>query len=140
MIYLWDSVTTIHFIKKNPNVKQKLDTVGDKNVFLCHIVVGELFFGAYNSSRVQENLKTLGHFLKDTNILPMLDAVADHYGQIKIALKKKGKPIKENDLWIAAYAGAYGATVVSEDKHYSYIDTIKTEDWVKLNGTSEKYS
>lgn len=131
MIYLWDSVTTIHFIKKNQNIKQKLDSVGDENVFLCHIVLGELFFGAYNSRRIQENLKTVSRFFKDTNILPMSQAVADNYGKIKFALKKKGKPIKENDLWIAAYAQAYNAIVVSEDKHYSYIDTLKTEDWLK---------
>lgn len=131
MIYLWDSVTTIHFIKKNPDIKHKLDQVGDKNVYICHIVVGEIFYGIYNSGRVQENLRTFEAFLNEVNLLLMSDTVSKYYGQLKLHLKKKGRPIKENDLWIASYAKAYNAILVTEDKHFSYLDSLQIENWVK---------
>jgi tRNA(fMet)-specific endonuclease VapC len=51
------------------------------------------------------------------------------YGNIKAALRKKGKPIPENDIWIAAIAKRYELVVVTRDKHFKEIESINIKSW-----------
>jgi len=44
-------------------------------------------------------------------------------------LQKKGLPIPENDIWIAALAIEHGLTLVSRDEHFKKIDELKREEW-----------
>jgi len=52
-----------------------------------------------------------------------------NYGRIKAQLRKKGKPIPNNDVWIAAIALQYDLTVVTRDKHFDQVDGLKIEKW-----------
>ena len=51
------------------------------------------------------------------------------YGTIKAALRKKGKPIPENDIWIAAIASQHNLTIVTRDKHFKEVDGLKIKKW-----------
>ena len=51
------------------------------------------------------------------------------YGVIKQALREKGRPIPENDIWIAAIAQQYGLTLVTRDDHFTAIDGLTLEKW-----------
>ncbi|RLB16513.1 MAG: VapC toxin family PIN domain ribonuclease, partial [Deltaproteobacteria bacterium] len=51
------------------------------------------------------------------------------YAKIKNALREKGRPIPENDIWIAAIAVQYNLTLVSRDDHFKRIDGLHTEIW-----------
>jgi tRNA(fMet)-specific endonuclease VapC len=51
------------------------------------------------------------------------------YGAIKTALRKKGKPIPENDIWIAAIVLRHNLTVVTRDKHFKEIDGLVIKHW-----------
>jgi tRNA(fMet)-specific endonuclease VapC len=44
-------------------------------------------------------------------------------------LRKKGKPIPENDIWIAAIARRYQLTIVTRDKHFKEIESISLKNW-----------
>ncbi len=50
------------------------------------------------------------------------------YGKIKTQLKIKGKPIPENDIWIAAQAIEYDFVLLSNDKHFKMITGLLTEE------------
>jgi len=63
--------------------------------------------------------------------LPITEAVADHYAEIKLARQSKGLALDENDLWIAATARQSRATLVSRDSDFQRIDGLKVEDWTK---------
>jgi tRNA(fMet)-specific endonuclease VapC len=54
---------------------------------------------------------------------------AQQYGEIKNALRAKGRPIPENDLWIAALSLQYGLTVVTRDDHFNAIDGLPIATW-----------
>jgi len=54
---------------------------------------------------------------------------AREYGQIKNSLRAKGKPIPENDIWIAAIAIQYDLTLVTRDGHFTEIEGLATETW-----------
>jgi predicted nucleic acid-binding protein len=58
-------------------------------------------------------------------------SAADHYARIKRDSQRRGRPLDENDLWIAATAAALGAVLVSRDLDFSGVAAIQIEDWTK---------
>lgn len=54
---------------------------------------------------------------------------AQHYGQIKNRLRAKGKPLPENDIWIAALALQYGLVLVTRDAHFNKITSLSVVPW-----------
>jgi len=98
-------------------------------VFTPAIVLGELYYGAYKSSRVKENTARISEFASDNAVLLCDTVTAQWYGQIKDGLRKKGRPIPENDVWIAAIAVQYDLTLVTRDDHFREIDGLHVERW-----------
>ena len=49
---------------------------------------------------------------------------ARQYGRIKVELRRKGRPIPENDMWIAAVALQHGLTLATRDAHFDAIDGL----------------
>lgn len=65
-------------------------------------VVGELRYGALNSRKALENLAKVDALVTRCVVLNVTVATAEVYARLRLALRQKGKPIPENDLWIAA--------------------------------------
>ena len=63
-------------------------------------------------------------FLQNYNILAPDVKTGELYGSIKTVLKNKGKPIPENDIWIAAIAIQFNLPLFTSDKHFKEIDNI----------------
>jgi tRNA(fMet)-specific endonuclease VapC len=89
------------------------------------IVAGELYFAAVKSGRREANLKIFREVLSCLEIIPIDDNVCMSYAEIKLELKKKGKPVPENDIWIAACAHTCGLSVATFDNHFSEIPQIE---------------
>jgi tRNA(fMet)-specific endonuclease VapC len=102
-----------------------------EEVLLSIVVVGELLFGFRNGSRYEENVRALSSFLEDPNVRLLLVTwdTADRFGRLSAALRKKGRPIPTNDIWIAANAMEAGAELISSDPHFSHIDGLP---WVSF--------
>lgn len=98
-------------------------------IFIPSIVLGELYFGAYKSAHASENVHRIEELVAASAVL-ICDAVtAAHYGRIKMALRDKGRPLPENDIWIAALAQQHGLIVVSRDQHFKEIENLPVEAW-----------
>ncbi|HEX7184238.1 MAG TPA: type II toxin-antitoxin system VapC family toxin [Thermoanaerobaculia bacterium] len=102
-----------------------------EEVLLSIVVVGELLFGFRNGSRYEENARALRSFLEDPHVrlLPVTWDTADLFGRISAALRKKGRPIPTNDIWIAAHAMEVSADLISSDPHFGHIDVLP---WVSF--------
>lgn len=98
-------------------------------VFLPSIALGELYFGAFKSAHPDDNAERIDRLAASTAILYCDGTTALHYGRIKTGLRAKGRPIPENDIWIAAIAQQHGLTVVSRDLHFREIEHLPVEDW-----------
>jgi tRNA(fMet)-specific endonuclease VapC len=94
--------------------------------FLPCIAVGELFFGAFNSGRIQHNLERIKTLVKVIPVLPCDLDTSHSYGEIMALLRKKGKPIPTNDIWIAALAWQQKLTLLTRDKHFKEVDIIQS--------------
>jgi len=90
------------------------------------VVVGELLFGFRNGTRLNRNLKELDEFLADTRVtvLNVTRTTADRFGRIAAALRKIGRPIPTNDIWIAAHTFESGAELITLDDHFSAVDGL----------------
>lgn len=64
-----------------------------------------------------------------TEIIPVSSAVADRFAAIFLDLRRKGRPIDTNDIWIAATAMTHDLTVVTNDAHFQLIAGLRIEDW-----------
>jgi tRNA(fMet)-specific endonuclease VapC len=51
------------------------------------------------------------------------------YYQVRLNLKQKGKPIPENDIWIAAQCVDNQWTLVTNDAHFGHVDGLAVEYW-----------
>jgi tRNA(fMet)-specific endonuclease VapC len=102
----------------------------DANImFVPSIVIGELYYGAYKSGRVQANLKVIEEFADSNTVLTCDKTTARLYGAIRQQLKIKGRPVPENEIWIAAIARQYELTLVTRDEHFRQIDELLLEAW-----------
>jgi tRNA(fMet)-specific endonuclease VapC len=92
-------------------------------------VVGELRYGALNSSRVEENLAEVERLVERCRILDITAATADVYARLRLDLKPKGKPIPENDLWIAALCVEHQVRLAAVDSHFDAVDGLQRFDF-----------
>lgn len=92
-------------------------------IFIPIFVIGELLTGFKRGSKKKENISTLEKFINQPQI-EVLNAnfeTAEVYAQIKFELRIKGKPIPENDIWIAAVAIQHQLPFISMDQHFEYV-------------------
>ncbi|MBN1944701.1 MAG: type II toxin-antitoxin system VapC family toxin [Bradymonadales bacterium] len=97
-----------------------------EGVLMSAIVAGELVFGFRAGAHFSRNIEELSTFLASpyVELLPVNLDTAERYGWIAAALRRKGKPIPTNDIWIAAHAMQHGASLLSFDPHFSEVDGL----------------
>ena len=44
-------------------------------------------------------------------------------------MRQKGRPIRNNDIWIAAIAMQYDLILVTRDSHFDEVESLQTERW-----------
>jgi tRNA(fMet)-specific endonuclease VapC len=60
----------------------------------------------------------------------MCDAeTAQQYGEVKNKLRLKGRPLPENDIWIAALALQHDLILVTHDAHFQEVESLRTAAW-----------
>ncbi len=98
-------------------------------VFVPSIVVGELYYGARKSVRTTENLSRIDELVAESAMMVCDAETAQHYGEVKNKLRLKGRPLPENDIWIAALALQHNLTLVTRDAHFQEIENLRVVAW-----------
>ncbi len=90
------------------------------------VVLGELFSGFKGGSREKRNLKELALFLDSQRVETFVidEETAEFYAMIFWDLKRKGKPVPSNDMWIAASSMRHGLALFTFDDHFKNIDGL----------------
>lgn len=90
------------------------------------VVLGELYGGFKGGSKEKRNLFELDRFLDSPRvaILSVDETTSEFYAQIYWDLRKKGKPIPTNDLWIAASAFQHSLALYTFDTHFKKVDGL----------------
>jgi tRNA(fMet)-specific endonuclease VapC len=120
-----DSNAVVALLAGDASVAARLNAATE--VLLAAAVLGELRYGALNSGRVEENLTRLDQFSSICRFAPVTEAVVHAYAELRVALKKQGRPVPENDIWIAATAKALDAVVITADAHFANFPGLAVE-------------
>jgi len=48
---------------------------------------------------------------------------------VRAELKKKGRPIPANDVWIAALTRQHAQPLVSRDAHFDHVSSLERVTW-----------
>lgn len=125
--FLLDTNIVIALFAQEAGVLQQLQQA--VMVVLPCIVLGELYYGARKSNRVAANVQRVDDLAARNTILACDWETAQQYGMIREALRVKGRPLPENDIWIAALALQHNLTLVSRDAHFHEIDGLNVVAW-----------
>ena len=125
--FLLDTNIIIALLEGDDAVLSHLDLAAE--VFIPAVALGELFFGAAKSGRPSENTARVERFASGRAIVSSDIDVARECGKLKQYLKKKGRPLPENDIWIAAAAKCHGMVLVTRDRHFREVEDLPTADW-----------
>jgi len=147
-MYLLDTNHFSRLIQGDLTIRRKIAEVGEQNVAVSIITVGEIYYMAYHSERQQENLRRARAYLADISIYSLNEPISELYGQFKSALIRHYGPkerqkrrktkieeigISDNDLWIACTALHYSLTVVSRDQDFPRMKQVRDfslESWL----------
>jgi predicted nucleic acid-binding protein len=97
---------------------RRAETVG-----LPIVVLGELWFGFMNGSKLRQNTETLERFLATprVQILQLDEHTARMFGEIATLLRRAGIAIQQNDIWIAALCKQHGFALATRDQGFQHV-------------------
>jgi tRNA(fMet)-specific endonuclease VapC len=92
------------------------------------VVLGELLGGFALGTRAGANRRLLARFLSTPRVklLAVGPETAEHYADVYAQLRRKGRPIPSNDMWVAASAREHGLALFTRDVHFQEIEGLLT--------------
>ncbi|MFA6181508.1 type II toxin-antitoxin system VapC family toxin [Acidithiobacillus sp.] len=130
--YLLDTNICIYITKHHPpEVRARFAQHRAAEVGMSVVTFGELMYGAEKSQVRDKALKVLDQLRSSIQVLEIPVVAGQHYGQIRARLEKMGKPIGNNDLWIAAHALSENLVLVTNNtQEFSRVEGLQLENWV----------
>jgi tRNA(fMet)-specific endonuclease VapC len=126
-----DSDILIYFLKGHSDIVDKLSSYPLETLFTTRINYAELFYSAYNSSKIEQNLRRISTFLGLLTILEFDQKASILFAEDKAKLKRQGILIADMDLMIASITKAHSFSLVTNNlKHFERIHDLKIERWL----------
>ena len=129
--YMLDTDICSYVMKRSHDaLLRRLQKVPVSDVCVSVVTKSELLYGVEVSPRRQQDEAALNAFLNYVDVLDFPDNASSHYAQIRAQLKKSGKMIGANDLFIAAHARSLGLTLVTHNtQEFRRVNRLAIEDW-----------
>lgn len=128
--YLLDTNTASYIIKGNmPHVRDRLRRVPLADVGISSITEAELRFGVARTHQSPRLAIAVEEFIIRLEVLPWASESAKQYAILRAGLEKKGEPMGNLDMMIAAQALASNITLVTHDRVFKRVKRLKVEDW-----------
>lgn len=130
MKYMLDTNMCIYAQKNISQVIEKIKNNFQYGVAISSITLAELEFGVQASANIEKNTIALYKFLSIVEILDFDSSAAKEYGKIRANLKRKGTPIGNMDMLIAAHAKSEDLIVVTHNtREFERVEGLQLEDW-----------
>ncbi len=129
--YLLDTNICIYIIKKQPNsVIKKFNCFSPGEIGISSITVAKLYYGVAKSREKEKNMLALNNFILDLEQVFFDEKAATIYGELRVALEKKGNIIGPLDMLIAAHAKSLGLVLITNNtKEFSRISGLSINNW-----------
>ena len=130
MRFMLDTNMCIFLLKHRTEVLETFQAHREDGICISAIVLAELEFGIENSTQRDKNRMTLLSFLPLVEILPFDARASGEYGKICADLKRRGTPIGQMDMLIAAHARSQGLTLVTNNtREFERVENLNITDW-----------
>jgi predicted nucleic acid-binding protein len=93
------------------------------------IVLGEYMYGIRQSRNRIHYERWLSEVIATARVLTVDEGTAVEYAAIRDILKRKGRPIPANDVWIAALARQHALPLISRDEDFDSVPKIRRVTW-----------
>jgi tRNA(fMet)-specific endonuclease VapC len=93
------------------------------------VALGEYRFGVTLSNRNALYRQWLLDHLHEYRMLAITEETTHYYADLRVELKRDGKPIPSNDVWIAALSRQHSLPILSRDRHFDLVAGIKRVTW-----------
>jgi tRNA(fMet)-specific endonuclease VapC len=131
--YCFDTDVISATIKPPPplHLIRRLATVPAAEQFTTSITVGELIYGARRVGRESLTTRVEAVVRGAQTVLPFDTVAARRFGELKAELERRGEPLAEPDLRIAAIAVSRGLTLVTRNvRHFRRVPGLAVENWI----------
>jgi tRNA(fMet)-specific endonuclease VapC len=122
-----DTNIAVAFMAGDRVIRQRVAEA--EHVILSIVVVGELLYGASHSGRLEHNLRQAEALASNSEVVDVTIETARNYGAIKSELRRIGRPIPDNDIWIAALARQCDAAIATRDAHFDFVENLSVVRW-----------
>lgn|SRR5215217_1469114 len=126
---LFDTSVIIPATANDESVVQRLADLPPEAMYVPAVAIGELFVGAFSSTQSEQALRAVELFARSATVIPTGFCTARIYGQIKDETHRRGRPIPENDVWIAALAIEHDLTRITRDARLDHITGLALDHW-----------
>lgn len=132
-MYILDTNTISALMKQNERVVAKFDEANsyEEPISMSGVSFYEIKRGllAVNATRKLQDFEALrqGFQMLFLDTLQVFEKAAE----IHADLKKKGRPIPDADILIAATALTQNLILVSDDSHFQWIEGLTIENWLR---------
>ena len=113
--------------EKDPDIINILD--GAAQLALPVVVIGEYRYGIAGSRHMARYRLWLDGLIADCTVLDISERTTRHYADIAVELRRFGRPIPTNDLWIAALCRQHGFPLLSRDRHFDVVPGMQRIVW-----------
>jgi len=131
-MYMLDTNICIYVLQeRSKRLRNKFKA--KKDLCISSVTYAELCFGIENSapSLRSERWEQLNLFTRLLRIEALDWNAGRHYGVLRAWLKEQGKPIGNNDLFIASHALSMGAVLVTNNVcEFARVPDLVVENWV----------
>jgi len=133
---LLDTNAYARFLAGDEKVMQHLGAA--EHVYMSVFVLGELQAGFRAGQKGAENRGILERFLAKPTVavLEATRETAEVFGMVKDSLRRAGRSIPINDVWIAAHAVETGSVLVTYDGHFKDVPGLRLWDWLLAGSAS----
>lgn len=134
MKYLLDTNICIYLIKrKPPSVLSRFQQHSAHELGISSVTVAELRYGAEKSGRPHQNHAALDAFLAPLLVADFDSLAANHYGEVRAELERRGTPIGPLDTMIAAHSLSLAVTLITANtSEFSRVPGLKIENWMAI--------
>ena len=93
------------------------------------VVVGEYRYGLQRSRHRKQLDAMLDGLVAESDLLVIDDETTQSYARVREALRAKGRPLPENDVWIAALCLQHERTLITRDSDFEHVDSLAHRGW-----------
>ena len=129
--YLLDTNIVSHIVKNESKVIQKLFSLPVSSIYISVITYAEIQYCLHKRPGAKALRGAISELIKRVDIVDWDQRAADAYGKVRAELEIQGKTIDSLDLLIASQAIANKMILVSDDKVFASLKSLKLENWLR---------